>query len=102
MEDGEARDHMAERVFGLSHSLGLDSDAVKTQLRKVCSHLVCQRILSSSDDENTSGSDSARFGSCGDSVRRLVYGWCPSICYKKQRIETKNTKNSEMRDEILL
>ena len=58
VEDRESRDHMAERVFGLSHSLGLDSDAVKNQLRNVCSHLVCQRILSSCDDDKTVDSES--------------------------------------------
>lgn len=47
VESGEERDGMAERVFGLSSSLGLVTDAVVTQLRKTCSPLAAQRILSS-------------------------------------------------------
>jgi len=45
-----SRDYMAERVFELSVSLGLANDAVITQLRRTCSPLVAQRILSSCDD----------------------------------------------------
>lgn len=51
---GDSRDHMAERVFGLSVSLGLASDAVKSQLRKTCSHLVARRILSLCDGADDS------------------------------------------------
>lgn len=47
VESGVTRDSMAERVFRLSISHGLASDAVKSQLRKTCSPLVGQRILSS-------------------------------------------------------
>ena len=48
VETGDSRDYMAEKVFSLSTSLGLANDGVKSQLRKTCSPLVAQRILSSS------------------------------------------------------
>jgi len=47
IESGTSRDHMAERVFGLSVSLGLANDAVRSQLWKTCSPLVARRIMSS-------------------------------------------------------
>ena len=50
VESGDDRDSMAERVVGLSYSMGLANDAVKSQLRKTCSHLTAQRILSSNDE----------------------------------------------------
>jgi pentatricopeptide repeat protein len=50
VESGDNRDSMAERVYGLSHSRGLSSEAVKAQLRKTCTPLIAQRILSSCDD----------------------------------------------------
>eukprot|EP00571_Detonula_confervacea_P014535 CAMPEP_0172308110 /NCGR_PEP_ID=MMETSP1058-20130122/8815_1 /TAXON_ID=83371 /ORGANISM="Detonula confervacea, Strain CCMP 353" /LENGTH=640 /DNA_ID=CAMNT_0013020467 /DNA_START=89 /DNA_END=2011 /DNA_ORIENTATION=- len=51
VQGSDERDSMAERVFGISHSLGLVNDAVKFQLKKTCSHLVAHRILSSYDDD---------------------------------------------------
>ncbi len=48
---GDNRDSMAERVFRLSVSHGLATDAVKAQLRKTCSPLVAQRIASSCEND---------------------------------------------------
>jgi len=50
VEADDSRDYMAERVFGLSHSFGLDTDAVKSQLRKTCTNSVAKRILASCVD----------------------------------------------------
>jgi len=50
---GTARDYMAERVFGLSASLGLANGLVKSQLRHTCSPLVAQRILSSCEGKGS-------------------------------------------------
>ncbi|KAL3807069.1 hypothetical protein ACHAXA_006661 [Cyclostephanos tholiformis] len=49
VESSENRDSMAERIYALCHSFGLVNDAVKSQLRKTCTPLVAQRILSSCD-----------------------------------------------------
>jgi len=48
--EGEDRNTMAKRVYGLAHSFGLANDAVKAQLRKTCTPLVVQRILSSCEE----------------------------------------------------
>jgi len=47
VEEGDARDNMAERTFQLSVSLGLANGKVREQVRKTCSPLVAERILSS-------------------------------------------------------
>jgi pentatricopeptide repeat protein len=50
VESSENRDSVAERVYILCHSFGLSNDAVKAQLRRTCTPLIAQRILSSCDD----------------------------------------------------
>ena len=47
VEEGEARDNMTERTFQLSLSLDLANGKVREQVRKICSPLVAERILSS-------------------------------------------------------
>jgi pentatricopeptide repeat protein len=51
VESGENRDNMAKRVYGISHSFGLASDAVTAQLRKTCTPMVVQSILSFCNDD---------------------------------------------------
>lgn len=51
VESGDTRDNMAERVFRLCISHGLATDVVKSQLRKTCSPLVAQRIVSSREND---------------------------------------------------
>lgn len=47
VEEGDARDNMAERTYQLSASLGLNNHKVREQVKKTCSPLVAERILSS-------------------------------------------------------
>lgn len=47
VEEGDARDNMAERTYQLSSSLGLANGKVREQIRRICSPLVADRILSS-------------------------------------------------------
>eukprot|EP00986_Skeletonema_menzelii_P020652 scaffold31912_cov171-Skeletonema_menzelii.AAC.4 len=47
VEEGDARDNMAERTYQLSVSFGLANGKVREQVRKTCSPLVAERILSS-------------------------------------------------------
>jgi hypothetical protein len=49
VESGDNRNSMAERVFKLSISYGLATDAVRSQLMKTCPPLIAQRIVSSCD-----------------------------------------------------
>eukprot|EP00985_Skeletonema_marinoi_P026430 scaffold20470_cov153-Skeletonema_marinoi.AAC.4 len=49
VEEGDARDNMAERTFQLSVSFGLANGKVREQVRKTCSPLVAERILSSNN-----------------------------------------------------
>jgi hypothetical protein len=48
IEDDETRDYMANKVFSLSASAGLDNDSVRLQLKRTCSTpLVAKQILES-------------------------------------------------------
>ena len=45
VEEGDARDNMADRTYQLSVSLGLTNSKVKEQIRTICSPLVAERII---------------------------------------------------------
>jgi hypothetical protein len=49
VENDDARDHMAKKVFGLCSSMGLVNDSVRLQLKRTCSsQLVAQQLLEAS------------------------------------------------------
>ena len=50
-EEGDSREHMAERVYKLAVQRGLANDAVRSQLIKTCSPLAAQRIISLCEKE---------------------------------------------------
>lgn len=46
VDDGDARDYMAKKVFALCASMNLDNDTVRLQLKRTCSSpVVLQQIL---------------------------------------------------------